>query len=79
MVLAPDKPKPEELDTEPQINIELSDLEELARINPMAWEQLLHIADNRVNAARIADLEAHLAKAHSEVSQKSNGVAKALE
>ena len=46
MVLAPDKPKPEDLDTEPQINIELSDLEELARINPMAWEQLLHIADN---------------------------------
>jgi len=30
----------------PQINIELEDLQELARINPLAWEQLLHIADS---------------------------------
>jgi len=41
----------------PQINIELEDLQELARINPLAWEQLLHIADNRILQARIAELE----------------------
>ena len=41
----------------PQINIELEDLQELARINPLAWEQLLHIADNRILQARIAVLE----------------------
>ena len=62
-----------------ELNIELVDLKELARINPMAWEQLLHIVDNRQNAARIADLEAHLEKAHSEVQSKKNGVATALE
>ena len=47
-----------------QVNIELEDLRELARINPVAWEQLLHIVDNRQNNERIADLEAHLEKAH---------------
>ena len=57
MVQAP--PKPTE-PTEPQINIELVDLQELARINPMAWEQLLHIADNRHNAERIAELESRV-------------------
>jgi len=41
----------------PQINIELEDLQELARINPLAWEQLLHIADSRILNARIAVLE----------------------
>ena len=41
----------------PQINIELEDLHELARINPLAWEQLLHIADSRILKARIAELE----------------------
>jgi hypothetical protein len=41
----------------PQINIELEDLQELARINPLAWEQLLHIADSRILQARIHDLE----------------------
>ena len=41
----------------PQINIELDDLQELARINPLAWEQLLHIADSRILHARIHDLE----------------------
>ena len=51
MVLAPPRP------IEPQINIELEDLHELAKINPLAWEQLLHIADNRRNAGRIAELE----------------------
>ena len=58
MVQAPPKP----IDpTEPQVNIELVDLQELARINPVAWEQLTHIVDNRQNAERIAELEAHLA------------------
>ena len=54
MVLAPPRP------IEPQINIELEDLHELAIINPLAWEQLLHIADNRRNAGRIAELESHV-------------------
>ena len=44
-------------DEVPQINIELEDLQELARINPLAWEQLLHIADNRILQARITELE----------------------
>ena len=57
MVQAP--PRPTE-PTEPQVNIELEDLRELARINPMAWEQLLHIADNRQNAKRIAELESRV-------------------
>ena len=55
MVQAP--PRPTEPDTNPQINIELDDLKELARINPLAWEQLIHIADNRRHAERIAELE----------------------
>ena len=50
-----------------QVEIELEDLKELARINPVAWEQLLHIADNRINEAKIADLEAHLAQAHETI------------
>ena len=58
MVQAPPKP------IGPEINIELEDLQELARINPLAWEQLLHIAANRQKDARIADLEAHLEQAH---------------
>ena len=41
----------------PQITIEVVDLQELARINPLAWEQLLHIADSRTLKARIAVLE----------------------
>ena len=41
----------------PEIVIEMSDLEELAHINPLAWEQLLHIADNRILRARIVALE----------------------
>ena len=41
----------------PQITIEMVDLQELARINPLAWEQLLHIADSRILQARIHDLE----------------------
>ena len=54
MVLAPPRP------TEPQINIELEDLHELAKINPLAWEQLLHIADNRRNAEQITALKEQL-------------------
>ena len=61
MVQAPPRP------IESQIDIELEDLHELARINPVAWEQLLHIADNRQNQARIEDLEEHLAQAHETV------------
>ena len=59
-----------------QVEIELEDLEELARINPVAWEQLIHIADNRVNAAKIADLEAHLAKAHETIEPEHRLVTK---
>ena len=43
-----------------EVNIELVDLQELARINPVAWEQLVHIADNRQNLERIAELESKL-------------------
>ena len=60
MVQAPPKP------IGPEVNIELEDLKELARINPLAWEQLLHIADNRQKDAKIADLEAHLEQAHQQ-------------
>ena len=55
----------------PQINIELEDLQELARINPLAWEQLLHIADSRRLKARIAVLEN--GNAHEELTLTSNG------
>ena len=41
----------------PQITIEMADLEELAKVNPLAWEQLLHIADTRILKGRIAELE----------------------
>tara|TARA_R110000824_G_scaffold400585_1_gene608372 strand:+ start:51 stop:338 length:288 start_codon:yes stop_codon:yes gene_type:complete len=43
-----------------QINIELEDLHELARINPLAWEQLLHIVDNRHNVEQITALQEQL-------------------
>ena len=55
----------------PQINIELEDLQELARINPLAWEQLLHIADSRILRARIAELEN--GNADHELTLNSNG------
>ena len=64
-----------------ELTIQMCDLEELARINPVAWEQLLHIVDNRENAERIAELEEHLAKAHEVVQAapgNQNGVAKAV-
>jgi len=41
----------------PQITIERADLEALAKLNPLAWEQLLHIVERRVLNARIAELE----------------------
>ena len=47
-----------------ELTIEMADLKELARINPVAWAQLLHIVDNRQNAEIITDLEAHIDKAH---------------
>ena len=55
-----------------ELTIQMDDLKELARINPVAWEQLLHVVDNRQNAERIADLEEHLARAH-EVVQGEHG------
>ena len=64
-----------------ELTIQMDDLKELARINPVAWEQLLHIVDNRKNAERIADLEEHLAKAHEVVQTElgnQNGIAKAV-
>ena len=45
---------------EASVNIELEDLQELARINPLAWEQLLHIADNRQHAGQVTALKEQL-------------------
>ena len=59
------------------INIEVEDLKELARINPVAWEQLLHIVDNREKDARIAELEDHLAYAHDSILIEDRVVTKA--
>ena len=59
------------------INIEVEDLQELARINPVAWEQLLHIVDNREKDARIAELEDHLAHAHDSIPIEDRVVTKA--
>ena len=49
---------------EEQMGLEISveDLKALAEINPLAWAQLLHIADVRILKAKIADLEARLAE-----------------
>ena len=47
-----------------ELTIQMVDLEELARINPLAWEQLMHIVDNRQNGERIKELEEHLEQAH---------------
>ena len=43
-----------------ELTISMGDLQELARINPTAWEQLLHIVDNRQNKERIEQLEEQL-------------------
>ena len=48
------------LPPESSVNIELEDLKELARINPLAWEQLVHIADNRKSNKMIKDLTEQL-------------------
>ena len=65
-----------------EVNIELDDLKELARINPVAWEQLIHIADNRQNTERIKELEGHLEQAHKYAQGRAmasvNGLEKAL-
>tara|TARA_R110000765_G_scaffold58062_1_gene113475 strand:- start:248 stop:445 length:198 start_codon:yes stop_codon:yes gene_type:complete len=45
-----------------ELNIELEDLHELAKINPLAWEQLMHIVDNRQKDQRIAELEIQLSQ-----------------
>ena len=44
---------------EEQMGLEISveDLKALAGINPLAWAQLLHIADVRILKARIEELE----------------------
>ena len=55
----------------PQIVIEMVDLHELARINPLAWEQILHIADSRMLKARISVLEN--GNAHEDLILTSNG------
>ena len=60
-----------------ELTIQMSDLEELARINPVAWEQLLHIVDNRQHAERIAELEEHLAQAHDKVIENHQLITKA--
>jgi len=39
------------------LNIDVADLQALAQINPLAWEQLLHIADVRALNERITELE----------------------
>ena len=54
-------------DTSLELTIQVVDLHELAKINPLAWEQLMHIVDNRLHLERIADLEAHLETAHDVV------------
>ena len=43
-----------------ELIIQVLDLQELAKINPLAWEQLLHIADNRRNAEQIEGLKEQL-------------------
>ena len=46
-----------------EVTIQMEDLRELQRINPVAWEQLMHIVDNRLNIGRIKELEEHLEQA----------------
>ena len=42
------------------LSITREDLAQLAQVNPLAWEQLLHIADMRIANERIEELEAEL-------------------
>tara|TARA_R110000824_G_scaffold238121_2_gene426869 strand:+ start:3614 stop:3838 length:225 start_codon:yes stop_codon:yes gene_type:complete len=39
------------------LSITIEDITKLSEINPLAWEQLLHIADVRVLKEKIAELE----------------------
>ena len=61
---------------EEQVGLEISveDLKALAEINPLAWAQLLHIADVRILKARIAELESKLvevfANGHHPIEEK---------
>ena len=47
---------------EEQVGVAITreDLAQLAQVNPLAWEQLLHIADMRQANERIEELEAEL-------------------
>ena len=66
------------MDSDPlELTIQMVDLRELERINPMAWEQLVHIVDNRQNAERIRELEEHLAQAHGTAIAALDGDKKA--
>jgi len=47
------------------LEISIEDLRSLAEINPLAWEQLLHIADLRLANTRIQELEARLSDGHT--------------
>ena len=64
-----------------ELTIQMEDLEALARVNPVAWEQLMHIVDNRKNAERIANLEERLTQAHKYGQARAmamNGTTEAL-
>ena len=50
------------------LEITIEDLRALAEINPLAWEQLLHIVDMRLANKRIQELEARLSDGHSGLS-----------
>jgi hypothetical protein len=66
------------MDSDPlELTIQMVDLRELERINPLAWEQLVHIVDNRQNAERIRELEEHLAQAHETAIAALDGDKKA--
>ena len=60
------------------LNITREDLAKLAEVNPLAWEQLLHIADMRIayealkaSEMRVQELEGML---EGETSPSVNGV-----
>ncbi len=60
---------------EEQVGLEISveDLKALAQINPLAWAQLLHIADVRILKARIAELEEKNTSSGPSFIRTSNG------
>ena len=55
------------------LNIDVLDLRALAEINPLAWEQLLHIADARILKTRISQLESDLDMALNPSGQITRG------